>query len=40
MDAGVRGEMRISPDGKRIAFFTLQEISEFWAMENVIPRMK
>jgi len=34
---GIRAYKRMHPDGTRLAFFTVKEISEFWAMENLLP---
>lgn len=35
-----RGEIRISPDGKHLTFFSLREVAEFWAMKNLIPQQR
>ncbi|HUS07824.1 MAG TPA: hypothetical protein VMZ52_16080 [Bryobacteraceae bacterium] len=35
---GMRGQKRMHPDGTRLAFFTVKEISEFWVMENLFPK--
>jgi hypothetical protein len=35
---GIRGTKRMHPDGTLLAFFTVKEISEFWMMENLLPR--
>jgi len=36
--ADVRATKRMHPDGNRLAFFTIREISEFWAMQNLFPK--
>jgi Tol biopolymer transport system component len=36
--AGTRATKRMHPDGSRLAFFTIKEISEFWVMENLFPK--
>lgn len=36
--AGIRATKRMHPDGSRLAFFTVKEISEFWVMENLFPK--
>ena len=36
--AGIRGDTRMHPDGSRLAFFTVKEISEFWVMENLFTK--
>ncbi len=36
--AGTRATKRMHPDGSRLAFFTVKEISEFWVMENLFPK--
>lgn len=35
---GVRGPKRMHPDGTRLAFFSVKEVSEFWVTENLYPK--
>jgi len=32
--------IRLSPDGKQIAYFTGEDAREVWALENVVPGTK
>ena len=34
------GELRVHPDGRRIAFSASQEVDEIWALENFLPELR
>ena len=33
-------ELRLHPDGRRIAFYTIKIDTEVWAMENFLPKIE
>jgi Tol biopolymer transport system component len=36
----VRGETQLAPDGKRVGIFSLREVTEFWAMDNLFTKQR
>jgi Tol biopolymer transport system component len=38
--AAVRGETQLDPDGKRVGIFSLREVTEFWAMDNLFTKQR